>query len=100
MLRSNLKSTSRRRVCTTSEYNVNLDTRSPAYNKQIAAVRSVREQFLKLPLSVLITFRRIETAIQRYAAKRNMDSTRKNVFDKYLVHGGIEAGPKMFSGGE
>ncbi len=44
--------------------------------------------------------RRIETAIQRFAAKRNMDSTKKNLFDKYLVHGGIEAGPKMFSGGK
>lgn len=32
-------------------------------------------------------------------AKRKLDPTRKNLFDKYLVHGGIEAGPKMFSGG-
>ncbi|KAL9610805.1 MAG: hypothetical protein Q9167_004505 [Letrouitia subvulpina] len=42
---------------------------------------------------------RIECAIQRYAAKRNMDSARKNVFDKYLAYGGIECGPKQFSGG-
>lgn len=43
--------------------------------------------------------RRIETAIQRYVAKRNMDSERKNIFDKYLRYGGIDSGPKMFSGG-
>ncbi len=42
---------------------------------------------------------RIEIAIQRYAAKRNFDSVRKDLFDKYLAYGGIEAGPKMFSGG-
>ena len=28
-----------------------------------------------------------------------MDSTRKNIFDKYLASGGIDSGPKMFSGG-
>ena len=28
-----------------------------------------------------------------------MDSVRKNLFDKYLIHGGVEGGPKMFSGG-
>ena len=28
-----------------------------------------------------------------------MDSDRKNLFDKYLKFGGIESGPKMFSGG-
>ena len=43
--------------------------------------------------------RRIETAIQRYVAKRNLDSDRKNLFDKYLTYGGIAGGPKMFSGG-
>lgn len=43
--------------------------------------------------------RRIEKAIQRYVANRKLDPTRKNMFDKYLVHGGIDAGPKMFSGG-
>ncbi|KAL8807303.1 MAG: hypothetical protein Q9182_000808 [Xanthomendoza sp. 2 TL-2023] len=42
---------------------------------------------------------RIEVAIQRYCARRNMDSTRKDVFDKYLSLGGISAGPKQFSGG-
>lgn len=50
--------------------------------------------------AVFMTSRRIETAIQRFAAKRNMDTTKKHMFDKYLIHGGIEAGPKMFSGGE
>ncbi len=42
---------------------------------------------------------RIEIAIQRYAAKRNFDSVRKDLFDKYLAYGGIESGPKMFQGG-
>ncbi|KAI4284062.1 MAG: hypothetical protein L6R38_001700 [Xanthoria sp. 2 TBL-2021] len=42
---------------------------------------------------------RIEVAIQRYCARRNMDSIRKDVFDKYLSLGGISAGPKQFSGG-
>ncbi|KAL8712945.1 MAG: hypothetical protein Q9220_002803 [cf. Caloplaca sp. 1 TL-2023] len=42
---------------------------------------------------------RIEVAIQRYCARRNMDSLKKDVFDKYLSVGGISAGPKMFSGG-
>lgn len=28
-----------------------------------------------------------------------MDNARKNVFDKYLAYGGIECGPKQFSGG-
>ena len=43
--------------------------------------------------------RRIETAIQRYVAKRNLNSDRKDLLDKYLTFGGIEGGPKMFSGG-
>ena len=43
--------------------------------------------------------RRIEVAIQRYSAKRNLDSARKNVFDKWMAYGGVDTGPKMFSGG-
>ena len=42
---------------------------------------------------------RIELAIQRYRARRKFDSHRKDIFDKYLSLGGIETGPKMFSGG-
>ncbi|KAL8854321.1 MAG: hypothetical protein Q9221_000807 [Calogaya cf. arnoldii] len=42
---------------------------------------------------------RIEVAIQRYCARRNMDSVRKDVFDKYLSLGGISSGSKQFSGG-
>ena len=38
-------------------------------------------------------------AIQRYKAKRNFDSERKDLFDKYMGYGGIDTGPKMFSGG-
>ena len=43
--------------------------------------------------------RRIETCIQRYRAKRKFDSHRKDIFDKYLSLGGVDTGPKMFSGG-
>ena len=32
-------------------------------------------------------------------AKRNLNPDRKNLFDKYLTFGGIDTGPKMFSGG-
>ncbi|KAI9883502.1 MAG: Cleavage polyadenylation factor subunit clp1 [Watsoniomyces obsoletus] len=42
---------------------------------------------------------RIETCIQRYRARRKFDSNRKDVFDKYLSLGGVDAGPKIFSGG-
>ena len=43
--------------------------------------------------------RRIEACIQRYRAKRRFDSHRRDLFDKYLSLGGIDTGPKMFSGG-
>ena len=43
--------------------------------------------------------RRIEIAIQRFFAKRNLNSERKDAFDKYLTYGGVDSGPKMFSGG-
>ncbi|MCJ1401971.1 hypothetical protein MMC11_005188 [Xylographa trunciseda] len=47
-----------------------------------------------------ITFsERIETAIQRYVAKRKFDSERKDLFDKYMTYGGVDSGPKMFGGG-
>ncbi|MCJ1477684.1 hypothetical protein MMC13_006357 [Lambiella insularis] len=47
-----------------------------------------------------ITFsERIETAIQRYVARRKFDSVRKDLFDKYMSFGGIDSGPKMFGGG-
>ena len=42
---------------------------------------------------------RIQSAIQRYKAKRNLDSERKDLFDKYMVYGGVDTGPKMFGGG-
>ncbi|KAL9012766.1 MAG: hypothetical protein Q9173_002491 [Seirophora scorigena] len=42
---------------------------------------------------------RIECAIQRFCARRNIDSAKKDVFDKYLALGGISAGPKQFAGG-
>ena len=49
--------------------------------------------------SALNDYRRIEIAIQRFFAKRNLNSERKDVFDKYLAFGGVDSGPKMFSGG-
>ncbi|MCJ1318946.1 hypothetical protein MMC15_004278 [Xylographa vitiligo] len=42
---------------------------------------------------------RIETAIQRYVARRKFDSERKDLFDKYMSYGGVDSGPKMFGGG-
>ncbi|KAI9821524.1 MAG: hypothetical protein M1826_000646 [Phylliscum demangeonii] len=42
---------------------------------------------------------RIETCIQRYRARRRFDPERKDVFDKYLSLGGVDTGPKQFSGG-
>ncbi|KAI9728239.1 MAG: hypothetical protein M1828_004700 [Chrysothrix sp. TS-e1954] len=42
---------------------------------------------------------RIETALQRYQAKRKFSNRPRNVFDKWLRYGGVDAGQKMFSGG-
>ncbi|KAI9848025.1 MAG: hypothetical protein M1837_001127 [Sclerophora amabilis] len=42
---------------------------------------------------------RMEFCIQRYRSRRKFDSERKDMFDKYLSLGGIESGPKAFSGG-
>jgi len=42
---------------------------------------------------------RIELCIQRYRARRKLDSTRSNYFTKYLALGGIETGLKAFGGG-
>ncbi|KAK2792767.1 hypothetical protein FQN52_002829 [Onygenales sp. PD_12] len=41
---------------------------------------------------------RLETAIQRYQAKRNLNPERRNVLTKYLAYGGVDVGPKMFEG--
>ena len=50
-------------------------------------------------LSALLTcYRRIETALQRYKARRNFDAERREAFDKYLALGGIDVSPKMFGG--
>lgn len=37
-------------------------------------------------------FRRIEHAIQRFAAKRKLDSEARTLFDRYLIHGGVKGG--------
>lgn len=42
---------------------------------------------------------RIEQCIQHYRKRRNMDSTKANIFDKYLALGGVESGVKAFGGG-
>ncbi|KAF3483132.1 argonaute-binding protein [Arthroderma uncinatum] len=43
---------------------------------------------------------RLETAIQRYQAKRRMDSERRHIFTKYMAFGGVDVGPKMFEGND
>ena len=43
--------------------------------------------------------RRIETCIQRYRARRKMNSEISDYFDHYLILGGVSTGKKMFSGG-
>ena len=71
-----------------------------AHDLQITSICTVRLVFNRISWTTLLnSVRRIETAIQRYFAKRNLDSDRKNLFDKYLTYGGIAGGPKMFSGG-
>ncbi|TVY62330.1 Argonaute-binding protein [Lachnellula suecica] len=42
---------------------------------------------------------RIQTCVQRYRARRKLDSIRANIFSKYLILGGIEATVKAFTGG-
>lgn len=41
---------------------------------------------------------RIQTAVQRFTARRKFDSDTKEIFDRYLVFGGVDAGPNMFGG--
>lgn len=41
---------------------------------------------------------RIQTAVQRFCARRKFDSALKEVFDRYLAFGGVDAGPNMFGG--
>jgi hypothetical protein len=42
---------------------------------------------------------RIQQCIQRYRARRKLDSERSNIFSKYLTLGGVETGVKAFSAG-
>ncbi|KAI5257263.1 hypothetical protein E4T42_01231 [Aureobasidium subglaciale] len=44
--------------------------------------------------------RRIETAIQRYRARRKFHQQTAQVFNKFMNYGGIECGPKMFGGSD
>ncbi|KAH9908424.1 Argonaute siRNA chaperone complex subunit Arb1-domain-containing protein [Xylariomycetidae sp. FL2044] len=41
---------------------------------------------------------RIEECIQRYRARRRMDSERTNMFDKYLFLGGVDTSTRQFTG--
>ena len=41
---------------------------------------------------------RIQTAIQRYSARRKFDEVRRHVWTKWLAYGGFDTGPKMFGG--
>ncbi|KAH0046561.1 hypothetical protein KCU72_g9632, partial [Aureobasidium melanogenum] len=43
---------------------------------------------------------RIETAIQRYRARRKFHQQTAQVFNKFMTYGGIECGPKMFGGSD
>ncbi|RKF61818.1 putative argonaute sirna chaperone arc complex subunit arb1 [Erysiphe neolycopersici] len=42
---------------------------------------------------------RMQSCIQRFRARRKLDSTRANIFSKYLALGGVETGAKQFTGG-
>jgi hypothetical protein len=44
--------------------------------------------------------RRIETAVQRYRARRKFHQQTAQVFNKFMNYGGIESGPKMFGGSD
>lgn len=44
-------------------------------------------------------FSRIETAIQRYCARRKFHQANAHIFDAYLQFGGIDSGQKQFGGG-
>ena len=69
---------------------------------QITWLRRVRRAIVTRILKLLTWTtrdRRIESCIQRYRARRKFDNDRKDVFDKYLSLGGIDTGPKAFSGG-
>lgn len=41
----------------------------------------------------------MQQCIQRYRARRKLNSERANIFSKYLILGGVDAGVKAFSGG-
>ncbi len=41
----------------------------------------------------------MQTCIQRYRARRKLDSIRNNVLTKYFALGGVETSGKMFTGG-
>lgn len=42
---------------------------------------------------------RIEECIQRFRARRRLDSDRLNIFNKFLAIGGIDGSPRQFQGG-
>ena len=59
---------------------------------------------LAIRLTLLLSDRplheRIQTCIQRYRQRRNLDSHRANILTKYFILGGIESSTtKQFTGG-
>ncbi|KAL8690017.1 MAG: hypothetical protein Q9218_004450 [Villophora microphyllina] len=80
--------------------------RRPKSKRGLAAPTGFEEFYVDAPLTPAeheeekgLYDIRIEVAIQRFVARRNMDSTKKDIFDKYMSLGGIAGGPKQFSGG-
>ena len=41
----------------------------------------------------------MQTCIERYRSRRNLDSIRSNILTKYFMLGGIDSTAKMFTGG-
>ena len=50
-------------------------------------------------LSLTCHIRRLGLALGRYQTKRKFGSENKNIFEKWLKFGGVDASPKPFSGG-
>lgn len=49
---------------------------------------------------MLTTTSRIEECLQRFRARRRLDSERANLFNKFLAIGGIDGSPRQFQGGD
>ncbi|KAL8817759.1 MAG: hypothetical protein Q9223_003468 [Gallowayella weberi] len=67
--------------------------RKPKSKRGLTAPTGFEEFYVDAPLTPA------EHEVEKDLYNPNMDSTRKDVFDKYLSYGGITAGQKPFSGG-